>query len=90
MLYMVSKCHAFLLQGEDNYVPLAAQAIRGPSLFSLVNCKWIFLGTALAAANQLTGINAVIFYSQSIFASAGLHNVAVITIGVVTQRLLIA
>lgn len=48
------------------------------------NLEWLTLAVLLSAGNQLTGINAVIFYAPSIFISAGFEKLAlVLTIAVV-------
>eukprot|EP00735_Rhodelphis_limneticus_P007212 TRINITY_DN19718_c0_g1::TRINITY_DN19718_c0_g1_i1::g.3290::m.3290 TRINITY_DN19718_c0_g1::TRINITY_DN19718_c0_g1_i1::g.3290 ORF type:complete len:473 (+),score=111.48,sp/P15729/GLCP_SYNY3/29.62/9e-52,Sugar_tr/PF00083.19/4.5e-83,MFS_1/PF07690.11/4.9e-17,MFS_1/PF07690.11/2.6e-07,TRI12/PF06609.8/0.36,TRI12/PF06609.8/0.00068,MFS_2/PF13347.1/0.011,MFS_2/PF13347.1/0.00084,MFS_2/PF13347.1/1.3e+02,Fanconi_A/PF03511.9/1.5e+04,Fanconi_A/PF03511.9/0.32 TRINITY_DN19718_c0_g1_i1:62-1420(+) len=51
---------------------LAKHQGRGSSmLYSAQGTKWLFLGAGLAATQQLTGINAIIFFSPSIFEDAG-------------------
>lgn len=47
-----------------------ADAVRSP-LFCRANRKLIFLALAIAAFNQLSGINAVLYYAPSIFKMAG-------------------
>jgi hypothetical protein len=53
-------------------------------LLHLTNIRWLSLALLLAAANQLTGINAIIFYAPRIFEDAGFASMAlVLTIAVV-------
>lgn len=55
------------------------------------NLEWLTLAVLLSAGNQLTGINAVIFYAPSIFISAGYAQLAlVLTIAVVGSWNLVA
>ena len=52
-------------------------------LFKGANLKWVLIGLILAMGNQLTGINAIIFYSPAIFKEAGFHNTLVMQFSVV-------
>ena len=52
-------------------------------LFSSKGFKWAFLAFGLAASQQLTGINAIIYYSPNILADANVGNVLVMTLLVV-------
>jgi MFS family permease len=78
--------YSFIVPESPKYSPhtatkiLLSESQGGPDSASLgadgffhsSNLKWIAVGTILPAANQLTGINAVIFYAPLIFTQAGL------------------
>jgi len=60
-------------------------------LFHVSNLRWLSLAWILAISNQLTGINAVIFYAPKIFTEAGFESQAlVLTVAVVGTWNLIA
>lgn len=52
-------------------------------LFSSAGMRWVRLASGLAISAQLTGINAIMFYSPHIFKDAGVKNVLITTLGVV-------
>jgi len=52
-------------------------------LLSLAGLKWVVVAFILAMCNQLTGINAIIFYAPKIFQDAGFSNTLVLTFSVV-------
>jgi len=45
--------------------------------------KWVGIGMGLACSAQLTGINALMFYSPQIFKDAGFENVLILTVIVI-------
>ena len=54
-------------------------------LIHFSNCRWLGLAFLLAAGNQLTGINAIMYYAPRIFEDAGFQSLAlVLTIAVVS------
>lgn len=56
-------------------------------LFHVSNLKWIAVALLLSAGNQLTGVNAIIYYAPKIFEDAGYEDIAlVLTIAVVSKR----
>ena len=56
-------------------------------LFSSKGVKWVIIAVGLAVAQQLTGINTIIYYSPNIFADAHVGNVLVMTLLVVGLEL---
>jgi len=53
----------------------------GERIGIFLRSRALYIGLVLAVAQQLTGINAFMFYAQSIFEGAGLSNVNVPTMG---------
>ncbi|KAK8791029.1 hypothetical protein WA158_005660 [Blastocystis sp. Blastoise] len=53
------------------------------SIYSCKNIKYIFFIIMLAAVNQLTGVNGVIFYAQQILSGAGIEDALLASIYVV-------
>lgn len=66
----------------------SAQVRKGWSgLFHPSNCRWVSLALLLAAQNQLTGVNAIMYYAPRIFEDAGFERLAlVLTITVVSRQ----
>lgn len=73
-----------VLESGDSAFPVESHEKLGwGDLFSRQHFRWIFVGLVLAAVNQLTGINGVIFYAPKIFQDAGMANPLVMTFSVV-------
>ena len=66
-------------RAEVDAMVLSLQEEGGASHTSLFNRRYlfpIFLAVSIGAFNQLTGINAILYYLNDIFASAGFSNVS--------------
>jgi hypothetical protein len=70
-----------------SFPPVAAVPLKGwTGLLHSSNRRWLLLSAILAAGNQLTGINAIMYYAPVIFKDAGFERIAlVLTIAVVSQ-----
>lgn len=80
--------HVVANQDEESQAVNHANGSDAPvngwkELFSRDGLKWLYIGTILSIANQLTGINAIIFYAPKIFTDAGLSNVLILSFSVV-------
>jgi len=67
--------HSSLLRVNENPRPLRAR------IWMFLRSRALFIGLVLAVAQQLTGINAFMFYAPTIFSTAGISNSIVPTIG---------
>jgi sugar porter (SP) family MFS transporter len=72
------------ITGEDNYeeelkdivTSIDAEHHAGDSVFSAIYAFPIFLAVSIAMFNQLSGINAILYYLPTIFAQAGFNKVS--------------